>query len=477
MTEKLPLFVDLDGTLVRTDMLYESFLFRLKNDILLPFKALFWILGGKANLKSKLASGFLFDPERLPYNKDVLAYVRCAKECDRRVVLATASDYSIARRIADHLGCFDAVFGTSDGVNRSGQRKLERIILDVGSGGFEYIGNDSADFPIWKASSIISFAEPVSSVTRWAKESAISPQQFGENRQIRYRDVLKSLRIHQWLKNLLIFVPLLAAHKIMEIDAVFNCIIAFFSFGFCASGVYLINDMLDLEADRLHPRKRFRSFASGDLDLKFGLIGAFLLLSTSGLLCLALPLEYFIVLCSYLVATFAYSLSLKRKMAVDVTLLAALYTSRIIAGAAAILVVPSFWLLAFSMFLFFGLAMVKRFAELKGAPPCAEGGMLAGRDYGVDDLHVVMSLGSASGYVSVLVLALYINSSDINKLYSQPLMLWLLCPLLLFWLTRVWLLASRGLMHDDPVVFAARDSVSLVIGFIVLSLLSLASIL
>ncbi|MEP6510818.1 MAG: UbiA family prenyltransferase, partial [Dokdonella sp.] len=273
---------------------------------------------------------------------------------------------------------------------------------------------------------------------------------------------LVALRVHQWPKNALVFVPLGAAHLAFAPKAVISALIAFLAFSLCASGAYVLNDLFDLEADRHHPRKRLRPFACGSLSILSGLVASALLTLAAFAVASALSPRFMGVLLVYAMITLAYSLRLKRAVILDVVTLAVLYTTRIIGGAVAIAVPTSLWLLAFSMFLFLSLAIVKRYAEVHRIAATSET-KVAGRGYTVDDLPLIQSLGMATGYLSVLVLAFYINSTKSTELYRHHHVLWLLTPLLLYWISRVWLLARRGGMHDDPVVFALTDKVSLAV--------------
>jgi 4-hydroxybenzoate polyprenyltransferase len=273
------------------------------------------------------------------------------------------------------------------------------------------------------------------------------------------RDVIEAMRLYQWVKNLLIFAVLIANHTFTDLGGWTRTGLAFLAFGLCASSVYLLNDLLDLQLDRLHARKRERPFASGRLPLTLGLGLAALLLVIAAIIATFLPPLFVVVLATYFVTTSAYSLWLKRKVLVDVFVLASLYTLRVIAGAAAATIVPSFWLLAFSMFLFLSLAMVKRYAELIDSRDDS-GAAAPGRGYNFADLEVLASLGASSAFTAVLVLALYINSDSVMPTYRLPEAIWLLCPLLLYWLSRLWILARRHRLDDDPIVFAAGDWVS-----------------
>lgn len=453
--------VDLDGTLLRSDLLLESVLVLLGRNPLYVFLLPLWLLQGKAALKHEIAQRVALRAETLPYDERVLQFLRETQGRPR--VLCTASDGRFAQSVADHLGVFEQVLA-SDGVrNLSGRTKAEALVERFGDRKFDYLGNDKVDLHVWsKARS----GWVVNANRRLAQsmEKRCQLQAHWPKSGNGVSTWLRALRVHQWLKNLLVFVPLLAAHRLFEPSALWAASSAFFAFGLCASGVYLLNDLLDLTADRLHPRKRRRPFASGDLPLLHGVIAAPLL--TLGGFALALWCSPFfaLVLAVYYVATLAYSFRLKRIVMVDVVLLAGLYTVRIIGGAVAIDAELSFWLLAFSMFLFLSLAMLKRYTELQTM--LAEGKADAsGRGYRVDDLTIVQSLGGACGFIAVLVLCLYINSQA-AALYRNPQMLWLLCPLLLYWVSRAWLLAHRNEMHDDPIVFAAGDKISLIVLFL-----------
>lgn len=461
----LPLFVDLDGTLVRTDLLYESFLDRLKRDWALPGRAGAWLLKGKAHLKSRLADGYALARGTLPYNASVIECIRAARAAGRPVYLATASHLSLAAQVADDLGLFDGVIATEQDRNVSGRVKLARLREITGSDEFEYLGNSAADIPIWDACARAGVVAPDAAARRWFARNAAKAHALESDPgpAADWRARLRVLRPHQWLKNLLLGLPLVAAHKVFEPASLLYIVLGFVAFSLCASAVYVINDLLDLDADRAHPRKRLRPFASGAVPLSFGFHVAPLLLLAAFAVGAVVSWAFAGVLAVYLVLTFAYSLSLKRKMAIDVLTLAALYTLRIAAGTVAIQVVPSNWLMGFSIFLFFGLALVKRSSELMVAADAGRAGA-SGRNYLVDDLPMVNAMGIASSYLSVLVLALYISGPDVSRLYAHPYGLWLLCPLLLYWLTRLWLITRRGGMHDDPVVFAARDRVSRAVG-------------
>lgn len=471
--EQIPLGVDLDGTLVRSDLLIESGLMLLKRSFWYIFLLPFWLARGKAYLKHCIAERVELEVALLPYQREFLAYLKEQRSQGRRLILATAAHTKFARQIADHLGLFDTVLATNERENLCGQRKLEKLLELCGVDGFDYAANAKVDLPIWQHARRALVVNPRPGVTAAAAKVAQVERVFQAPRA-GLRIYGRALRLHQWLKNILVFVPLIAAHQVTETALLWQSAVAFLAFGLCASSVYLLNDLLDLEADRRHPRKRQRAFATGALDLSQGLLLIPLLLAGAFALGLTLPPTFPVALAGYYLLTLAYSLYLKQKVMVDVVVLALLYTSRIVAGVAAISGIMSFWLLGFSIFFFLSLAIVKRHAELQTMLRLGRN-KAHGRGYQTDDLAILQSLGTASGYISVLVLALYINNPDINRLYTYPEGLWLLCLLVLYWISRVWLITHRGAMHDDPVIFAIKDPVSRMLGIAIALIVWLSS--
>ena len=457
---QIPLCVDLDGTLIRSDMLHESVMLLIKKSPLSMAALPFWLRSGKANLKRMIAERVELSVGSLPYRKEVLDMIATARNDGRRIILATAAPSLIAEAIADHLGIFDEVLSSSDSVNLAGVRKADLLSARFGEGCFDYIGNDRVDIDVIKRARK---GYLVSSGSRLRKSASKSCEDvsFIDSSKGGLKSWIKAIRVHQWLKNGLIFIPALAAHEVGDFDTMSAATIAFISFCFCASSVYILNDILDLPSDRVHKTKSRRPFASGDLPISSGLMIMLLLLALSVGLASTLNYKFMIVLGFYYFVTLSYSLVLKKQVIVDVILLAGLYTTRILAGAAATEIMPSFWLLAFSMFVFLCLAMVKRYSELRVS--INSDLMLAGRGYRPDDLPVIMSLGSSSGMVSVLILAMYMQSEGMTSMYPSSEWLWLTPPLMLYWITRLWLKAQRGEVDDDPVVFAARDWQSLTI--------------
>lgn len=459
-----PLVIDLDGTLLNSDLLLESSLVFVKLRPLQALAPLRWLASGKANLKSRLAQWAPLDVSVLPYNPAVIELAQQAKASGRPVVLATASHHSYAEQIAEHLGLFDRVLASSSTLNLSSHRKRDLLVAEYGEQGFDYVGNSRDDLPVWQSARRAYVVNAPDKITNLASRHGNVESVISDSFPL-LRSWLKALRLHQWMKNALIFVPLLAGHKLLEPGLLLSGLIAFICFGLCASSVYVLNDLLDLEDDRHHRSKRLRPFASGQLSIGAGLL-AFPALLLAGLTLAAwwLPLGFLVALLAYYVVTLSYSFALKRYMAVDVIALASLYTMRIIAGSFAFASIPTFWMLAFSMFIFLSLALVKRYAELKEARDKGRVQKARGRGYYPGDLEMLASLGASSGYLSVMVLALYIQDQATTIMYRHPQIIWLACPLLLFWITRVWMLTHRGHMHDDPVVFAIKDRVSLFVG-------------
>ena len=451
------LVCDLDGTLIRTDLLDESFWAALASRWTAPFAAFAGLLRGRAALKSVLAQRGDVDVRHLPYREDILARLRDWRAQGGKVALVTAADRHLAERVAAHLDLFDEVHGSDGGVNLKGGVKAAFLIDRYGAGGFHYIGDSEADLPVWAASSgAVTVGAPPSLRRRVRAEGGV--EHLDTDLPSFPRALMRALRPHQWAKNILIFLPLLAAHR-MDAPGLSQAVLAFIAFGLLASSVYVINDLLDLPSDRAHPRKRARPFASGQLALRHGLwLTPFLLVAGFGLGALLGP-GFVAVLLAYYLTTTAYSMWLKQVPVLDICTLAGLYTLRIVAGAVATSTPLSVWLLAFSIFFFFSLAAVKRQAELVDAV-AADRALNARRGYRAEDLPLVAMMAVGAGYVSVLVMALYVNSPEVTDLYARPEVLFGICAILLFWISRIVLITHRGKMHDDPVVFAAEDKVS-----------------
>ncbi|MEO9781884.1 MAG: UbiA family prenyltransferase [Sedimentitalea sp.] len=450
------LVVDLDGTLLRSDILFESFWSALGKDWRVPFQAANSLLKSKAVMKRELAQSGPLDVETLPYDPDVIAYVQDWRAKGGHAALVTASDERIAKDVVNHLGIFDEVYGSDGERNLKGPAKAAFLTQHY-TDGFAYMGDAQADIPVWsQATRAITVNAPTGLRNKVEKlDAEVEHLQTHSNAVKPY---IKAIRPHQWLKNVLIFLPMMAAHQ-YDVGTFFAAFFAFVSFSMVASSAYVMNDLLDLAADRAHPRKCKRPFAAGDIPIAHGTWMAFGMLALGAIIAASINMAFLGIMIFYYIATTAYSLNLKRRIVVDIMMLAGLYTIRIIAGGYATQIPLSVWLVAFSVFFFLSLASVKRQAELIDT---ANRGKLeaTGRGYQVDDLPLISQVAISSGYVSVLVMALYINSPTVMQLYNSPLALWGVCLILLYWLTRVIMITHRGHMHDDPVVFAAKDRTS-----------------
>jgi 4-hydroxybenzoate polyprenyltransferase len=455
-----PLYVDLDGTLASTDLLYESFLSAVRSSPLVLLRCFGWAMRGRVCLKEELAARASIDVASLPYRAEVIEFLREERARGRRIVLTTAAWSTLAQAVSSHLGLFDDVIATSREGNVKGAAKARRIAEAGNPGGFDYLGDSAADLHVWRHCRHAYVVEGSAGLARRIPEGVAVKRVFSTAGAGAWnRDAVRALRPHQWAKNLLVFVPAAAAHLVADPAAMVAAAWAFAAFCLTASAGYILNDLLDLGADRAHPRKRDRPFAAGRLSIPHGAVLFAGCIIAAGAIALMLPAGFALALGLYFLLAAAYSLALKRAAMLDAIVLAALYTLRIIAGTFAIAVALSFWMLAFAMFIFFSLALVKRYAELAALE--ADGIREApGRAYSQRDQSLVLALGTSSGVVSALVLALYINGETAKELYSHPQWLWLLCPILLYWVSRVWAIAARGLMHDDPVVFALRDPAS-----------------
>jgi 4-hydroxybenzoate polyprenyltransferase/phosphoserine phosphatase len=458
MAPPLPLYVDLDGTLIATDSLHESLLKLVRASPLALLQLPVWLLKGRAVLKREVARRTRLDVSTLPYRPEVLELVRRAREAGRRTILATASDGRVARRVAEHLGLFDAVLASDGEHNVKGAAKLAAILADTRGQGFSYAGDHPADMKVWQGAQAAVVVSRSAALARRAAgvtevEAVIQPRRAGLGRY------LYGLRAHQWLKNLLVFLPLMPVLHDLTQALVVDAALAFVAFSLMASGIYVLNDLLDLESDRRHHRKRRRPFAAGDISPATGLaMSASLGIASLALSAAWLPDSFVAVLLVYAALTTAYSVFLKRRAVVDVFSLAALYTIRVAAGTEATGQPLSFWILSFSLFVFLSLALAKRYVELTAAGDAGQ--LKRDRGYQPGDTSFVLCAGVAAGQMSALLLSLYLHDQQMLSRYDNPTWLWVLIPVFLFWTMRIWLKAIRGVLHDDPVVFAARDWVS-----------------
>jgi 4-hydroxybenzoate polyprenyltransferase len=430
----IPLVVDLDGTLTPTDTLVESLIQAVKKEPVNLLRIPFWLLQGRAAFKRKVAAHASVNAAALPLRQPLMDYLLAEKAAGRRIVLATAAHRSIAQGVMNRLPVFDQLLCTDAGQNLKGEAKLQAIREQVASD-FVYAGDSSADLPIWRAAKAAVLVGVSSSVAREVKQQTPVEREFF-NEKPGIKVWAKALRVHQWIKNLLLFVPLLTAFSFAELGNVFECLLAFIAFSTAASATYIVNDLWDLESDRQHPRKRLRPFASASIPIASGLMASGALLVGAFVLAAFLPKAFMLLLALYVVLTTTYSMVLKSYVLIDVLMLSLLYTLRILAGAAAASIAVSSWLLAFSMFVFLSLALVKRCSER------------------VADLAVLWPMGVSTTISSLVVFGLFISSEETQARYLSPVLLWLTTLLLSYWLGRLWIKTARGEMHDDPVVYA-----------------------
>jgi len=453
-SDSVPLVVDLDGTLLRTDLLQESALRLIKQRPWLALLVPFWFLKGRAYLKRRIFQSVRIDVSLLPLHEELLAWLREEKVRGRRLVLATASDYHQARLAVERLGLFDSVLGSDGQRNLKGRQKL-KIIVEACGEEFDYIGNSSADLVIWKGCRHAILVNASRRVERSARRAAtvtqVFPPPFAD-----LRNALRAMRCYQWVKNLLVFVPAITSHTIFEGAIAGSAALAFFSFSFCASAAYILNDLLDLEEDRRHDSKKQRPFAAGRMSIGSGMLLALACLSASAVIAAFVSHVFVIALVTYFVLTSLYSLFLKRLLVVDVLALALLYTLRVIAGSLATGIVLSLWLLSFAFFLFLSLAFSKRAADLIQHQRDNRK-VVPGRGYVTTDLDAVSIAGMCSGFLSSLVLALYINSESVQLLYHRPAILWGLQPILLYYVTRLWVICRRGELTEDPIQYSVTE--------------------
>ena len=473
MSVKDIIAVDLDGTLTLTDTLHESLLLILKNKPLMLLMLPVWLLKGIAFFKVKVAENSDLNVTSLPYNEPLIDWLKNERAKGKKIVLCSAANERIVRAVAEYLQLFDDVMFSDAITNLKSVNKRKALEKKFGLKSYDYAGNSSADIEVWAGSRHAIVVNAGHNLSEQAKEVSTISQSFPPS-SVTISDWRRALRLHQWLKNMLLFVPILAAHQYGNIQLLSKLILAFISFSLCASAVYIINDLLDLESDRHHPRKSSRPFAAASIPIVTGIILFSILALVSFILGLMVNSFFLTILIGYFLLTTMYSFILKRIVIVDCLTLALLFTLRIIAGAAAVSLPLSFWLMAFSIFIFLSLALVKRYAELMMHLQ-AGNNQAHGRGYAVTDASLLQTLGVSAGYLSILVIALYLRSEDVMNLYMQPVAIWFAMPLLLFWVSWIWLKAHRGEMHDDPIVFAVKDKASLATAGLIVAVFVLAT--
>ncbi|MFM6928164.1 MAG: UbiA family prenyltransferase [Bdellovibrio sp.] len=449
---------DLDDCLIKTDILYEQWLVLFKNKPLIFLQSFLWLFGGLAHFKVQMAKHTAVHPQTLPYREHVLHLLKTEKNENRaEIILASASPLPWVQAISNHLGLFSHAMGSIEGHNFKGKAKLEAIRAYLGNQEFSYIADHNVDLPIWEGSSKV-IAVNASSSLKSKIASLNKPTTYIDDQKINtWKLAIKQIRPHQWIKNALVFLPALAGHTLFNVNTILQCLCAFAGFSLAASFVYVLNDLLDLKADRNHHTKKNRPFASGNLPIKWGLLLLPSLLLGCAAFSALLPLQFAQWVLVYLTLNLAYSLYLKQSVVVDIIILSMMYTLRIFAGSAATSVPVSEWLLSFSTLFFFSLACVKRYTEIIRSKNKIT---IDGRGYRQVDHPMIQSLGVGSGLISILIILLYLQSKEIRALYQHPQNLWFATPVLLFWISRIWVLTNRDEIHDDPVVFAVKDKVS-----------------
>ncbi|MCP2499961.1 MAG: UbiA family prenyltransferase [Deltaproteobacteria bacterium] len=471
---EIPLCVDLDGTLAKTDVLLETIVNAIKTHWIHLFLIPAWFFSGKAAAKRRLATVAPIDPSTIPYNDNLIEYLRREHERGRKIVLATASDRKIAEPIARHLGFFDDVVASDGITNLKGEAKANALADLYGERGFSYAGNSRSDLPVWRRAKSALPVNTSRSVSRTVAALLPIERKFRDRKPI-LRAFIREIRPHQWVKNILIFIPPLIGHILSDAAVLFRTIVTFEAFCLAASGIYLMNDLLDLETDRNHPRKRNRPFASGDLPLQFGLAGPILIASAVAIGS-AVSSGIMITVSLYIFLSLAYSKYLKTQPLVDVFCLAALYTIRVFAGGVGSGSGVSIWLLNFSGFLFLSLGFLKRYAEYSSDNPSRDSSVNHRRGYTRTDSILLMMMGLGSSFISSVILGFYVDSMQAHIAYRNPLFLWGIVPVILFWQCRMWLSTVRGYMLDDPIVYAAKDRISQYVTAIVVLIYLLASI-
>lgn len=456
--DNIPLVVDLDGTLINTDLLLEAVIVLFKKNPLYLLQCLFWLFKGKAYFKNKIFSLVQIQYSSLPYNQQVLTFLQEEYSAGRKIILATASPLFCATEIAKIHPVFSEVYGTDETVNLKGVNKLNLLQHKFGKAKFDYIGDAKADVPVFASCRYAYLVNP-SWLTAATVNKTAAVKQTWVSEKASFKDYIKAVRIYQWIKNLLLFVPLVTSHSLKQTELLTTNCFAFLAFGLVASAGYLLNDLLDINSDRKHPRKKFRPLASGKLSLQNAALLAVALLAGGVMLAASINLLFLIILISYFFISFAYSLFFKKKVLYDVFILAMLYSIRVFAGGVVVNIELSFWLIAFSTFLFLSLAFVKRYSELIQIEDETDL-KNRGRGYAVQDLNLLQIMGIVSGFLAVVVFSLYINSPEVTELYAKPRFLWAISFLFLFWISRIWLFTTRGKMTDDPIVFAIKDITS-----------------
>jgi len=469
-----PLFVDLDGTLIKTNTLHEAILALVRTApqrlLLLPF----WLMRGQAYLWHRLSQLVSLNVALLPYRPEVIEYLKREKRASREITLISGAHYTLVEGVARHLNLFDHCMGSDEMAHLIGEKKLSVIVHSYRKKSFDYIGDSRADLPIWKESRRAVIAGSNMSLVAQLRKCADSYDHIEPLEKPGIRSFLKAMRVYQWAKNLLLFAAIFLGHQFNNLPLIFDVLQGFAAFSLCGSAMYILNDLMDLEADRLHARKRKRPFAAGDISLATGALISVVLLLGAFAIAISLPLGFAAMLGVYFTLTLLYTFYFKEKLLVDVFILASLYTIRVWAGGVCAGIEISHWATAFFMCLFLSLALAKRHSELTASAGAQEDKQLNRRGYRPSDTQFVLVYGCGSSLMSVLVIAIYLNSPDVSVHYRRPSLLWFVCPTLAYWTSRLWILAARGELDEDPVLFAIKDKISYLLGAIIVMIVLLA---
>ncbi|GAB1370577.1 UbiA family prenyltransferase [Candidatus Kapaibacterium sp.] len=454
----IPLCVDLDGTLTKSDLLFESIIYLLKKNLFFIFIIPFWLFKGKYFTKFKLLEYVIINVKSLPFNQEILNYIMLEKSKGRKIVLVTATAKPLADLVAEYLKIFDDVISSCSNINLLGIEKAEMLNKIFGAKQFDYIGDSVKDVPVW-FSARKSYLVDINNKLFSKLKSQVTFDKVFNSEQNSWSVFISQIRIHQWTKNLIIFIPMILAHT-LELDGIYQTIFGFFALCMVASTIYLINDLADIESDRNHSSKKNRPIASGKLKISsaFKLI-PILIVFGFGLAFFTSSIDFMFLLGIYFLTSLAYSFYLKKLYLIDIIILSFLYTLRLLAGGVISETTISPWLFSFSLFIFLSLGALKRYTELKGLDP-KKINKTRGRDYFIEDIPLILTLGISSGIMSTLILALYINNPAVVELYIKPELLFLIIPVLFHWILRLWFIAHRGNMNDDPIIFAIKDKSS-----------------
>jgi len=469
-----PLCVDLDGTLIKTNTLYEAIIALIRAHPVAAFLLPYWLMRGQAYLWQRLSERVSINVTLLPYRQEVLEYLRREKARGREIALVSGSHHTIVEKVAHHLGLFDRFLGSNESVHLVGPAKLSAILKLYEKHYFDYIGDTSADFSIWQVSDHAVIVSGDNSLVKRLLGVNINTEHINPNDPSWLKALFKAMRPYQWSKNLLLFAAAFLSHNFTNLPVMLSAAHGFVAFSLCASAAYIMNDLFDLETDRLHTKKRHRPFAAGDLSLVYGGLFSLLLLILALLFALALSPKFALSLSIYFAMTLSYSFYLKKKLLLDVFLLAGLYTIRVWAGGVCAGVTISNWTLAFFMSLSLSLAIAKRYSELAASANAQREVKIHRRGYQTSDMPFLLCLGCINANISVLVIALYISSKDTYYYYTNPSALWLICPAVAYWVCRLWMLTIRGKLNEDPVLFAIKDKVSYLLGAFIVTAIMLA---